>query len=471
MTGVARPTRGSLRRRATLASLAVAIVSVVVVLGVFIVGWLQFTLALRTQELTRQVKVVASGLEASSLGGDADPTGLRARLLQVESGLIGARLVITDGSGAVVHSTAGDTDRGPYPVAEMRAEGGSGDVFYSGLRTVRTGGRVLVVASRLAGADRYLLAVQPVREINQSGGRVLGLLVLSAGIAVAVAWAAGAWLARRVTGPVVRLTRGARAVSAGDWGHQVPVEGDDEVAELAGAFNDMSTRVAGAYRAQKEFVGDVSHELRTPITSIRGFSEALMDGTITDAPARERAYAVIHDEAGRIGELTATLLSLAELDAGTVEVAREAVDAASLAEALEARFGPRAEAGDRRLEIGPLEGTPAGDRERLLQAVSALVENALTYTPAGEHVRVTARPAGRTWRLAVDDSGPGIPVADRERVFGRLTRLDSSRSADVGGSGLGLAICRRLVELMGGTVWVEDSDLGGARFVVELPAA
>jgi signal transduction histidine kinase len=112
-----------------------------------------------------------------------------------------------------------------------------------------------------------------------------------------------------------------------------------------------------------------------------------------------------------------------------------------------------------------------GDDARLLQAVSAIVDNAVRHAPAGGRVRVTAGSPGAVWRLQVEDDGPGIPEADRERVFGRFTRLDGARG-EGGGSGLGLAICRRLAMLMGGRVWAETSEaLGGARFVFELPSA
>jgi two-component system OmpR family sensor kinase len=203
----------------------------------------------------------------------------------------------------------------------------------------------------------------------------------------------------------------------------------------------MSVRVADAYGAQKEFVGDVSHELRTPITSIRGFSEALLDGTIGEGPARERALQAIHDEAGRIAELTRTLLTLAELDAGDAAARGVPVDTAQLAEALSERFESRAAEEGRALEVGPLEGTPLADPARLLQALSILVENALDHTAEGTRVRVLARVRGDAWEASVDDAGAGVPSKDRDRVFGRFTRLDSSRAAG-GGSGLGLAICR-----------------------------
>jgi len=229
--------------------------------------------------------------------------------------------------------------------------------------------------------------------------------------------------------------------------------------------------VADAYAAQKAFVGDVSHEIRTPLTSIRGFAEAMLDGTVHDDAARQRALRVIRDEATRIDEVSQTLLALSEIDAGVVQVACVPVDNRLLSDALRGRFAEVADRAGISLQVDLAAAPQAiGDPDRLLQAVSALVANALKYTPEGGVVRVSAEPGEGAMKLRVDDSGAGIPENRREEVFGRFARLDGSESAG-GGAGLGLAICRRLVELMGGSVTASDSDLGGARFEITLPIA
>ena len=257
----------------------------------------------------------------------------------------------------------------------------------------------------------------------------------------------------------------------GEWGRQVPAEGDDEVTDLARAFNEMSTRVADAYRTQQEFVGDVSHELRTPVTSIRGFADAIVDGTVSGDEGVKRAASIISAEAGNLAELTATLLALADLDAGGVSIARAPVDVDALGATLRDRFAPGAAAAGLVLDIAVHDGRPLGDDARLLQAASVLLDNAIRHARTGGRVRVVSETRGPSWLLEVEDDGPGVPVADRERIFGRFTRLDSARAAG-GGSGLGLAICRRLMTLMGGSVRVGDSaELGGACFTLELPDA
>jgi two-component system OmpR family sensor kinase len=471
-------TRGrpaALTARTRTAMVAVAALSVLVVFAVFYAAWTFYTIAVRRTELAQQVQVIATGVSTANglPGSAADASGLRGRLLKVEAGLIGAQLVMTDETGRVVFSTTDTTTtvQETFPVTRMAPQVGTP---VTTVETLPAYGRLLLVAARLPARTgaAYLLAAQPLREINQASLPAVYLFMVSALVALVAAWFAGGWLARRIAGPIVRLRGAAEAVTAGDWGHQVPVEGEEEVAALATSFNAMSTRVADAYNAQKDFVGDVSHELRTPITSIQGFAGALTDDTVTGEEERTRFLGVIRDEAGRLADLTSTLLALADLDAGSTRPASAPVSSSALAEALRSRYTPLAAAAGVELDVAELTGTPAGDEARLLQAVSTIVDNALAYTPAGGRVRVSAdgaAPAG-FWRLLVDDSGGGIPPEKREEVFRRFARLDPSRSTRAGGSGLGLAICRRLVEVMGGRVWAEDGDLGGARFVVELPS-
>lgn len=458
-------------RRTRWSTVLVAVVSVGVVFVVFYAAWLRFTLDYRTDALRRQVGALATGLSAGGpLGSGGNGTSdLRLRLFKVQAGLIGARLAITDDAGGVVTASDDSTIRA------YRLDG-LGEADENGVRdaviTLR-GDRVLVVAAPITGEQNgYLVAVQAVREINDAEKGVLLLLGLSALIATLVAWVVGGAVARRLSARVLRLEHAAEDIAAGEWGRQVDVEGEDEVASLARSFNRMSQRVASAYAAQKDFVGDVSHELRTPITTIAGFAGAMLDGTASEPDVRQRFLEGIRDEAARLAELTGALLSLADIDSGRVALQSAEVDTSLMSTVLQARHQPVAAERDVDLVVEPLtcdDGVPVGDEARVLQVASALITNALAYTPAGGSVRVSCESDDAWWTLLVDDSGPGVPPGDRERVFQRFVRLDPSRSAETGGSGLGLSICARLVELMAGMIDVIDSPLGGARFRVRLP--
>ncbi len=461
--------RRSVATRARLYLVGGAMLALVVAFGVFVLAWGQYSISQRTAELARQTSALAKGQAVGdrfSLSAEETATAAsRDRLLRVEAGLMGAGLFITDASGAVQRGT---TDDPPTAIPLERLTRADASGAKSALLRSAAGVRLLVVSAPIDETHR-LVAVQGLREIQQTqaGILIIGLVAIIA--AAVVAYVAGGILARRLTAPLVRLETAAESVAEGAFGTQVAEEGDAETASLARSFNRMSTRVADVYSAQKAFVGDVSHEIRTPLTSIRGFAEAMLDGTVTDPQQQRHALSVIRDEAVRIGEVSQTLLSLAELEAGAVTVARTPVDTGVLAQALSGRFSAAASAADLSLDIDlSAAQRPMGDPDRLLQAVSALVANAIAYTPSGGQVRVSATSSAGRWRLRVDDSGPGIPAEKRAEVFGRFSRLEGSGE---GGAGLGLAICRRVVELMGGTVSVGESSLGGARFEIELPLA
>ena len=454
--------RRRIATRARLYLVSAAMLALLVAFGVFVVAWGQYSIRQRSDELARQVTALARGQAVAGALGTDDSSD---RLLGVEAGLMGVGLFVTDAAGDVERAT---TDDPPASLPLGRLEPSSVSGATSGVLRSATGVQLLVVAASIDSESR-LVAVQGLREIRLTQLWILAIGAVALVVAAIVAYVAGGVLAKRLTAPLVRLEAAAESVTAGAFGTQVAEEGDAETASLARSFNRMSTRVADAYAAQKAFVGDVSHEIRTPLTSIRGFAEAMLDGTVSDPERQRHALEVIRDEAVRIGEVSQTLLALAEVDAGAVAISRVAVDTAVLADALRGRFSVAAAQAAVELSIDlPASPAPLGDPDRLLQAASALVANAIAYTPAGGAVDVSALVSAGRWRLRVDDSGPGIPAEKRGEVFGRFSRLNT---AEEGGTGLGLAICKRLVELMGGDVSVSQSDRGGARLEIDLPVA
>ena len=463
--------------RVRVAVTGVAAISILLAAIALYAVWWQYTLQVRTDDLSRQVYAIARGLAA---GGPVDFTadqilvGESSRLFAVQTSLLGVQMALTDVTGEVYYTPMPESTRPTFDLDELTGEPDELGVR-SGTSVLEPEGRVIAVVAPVEATpeDGYLVAVLSVQEL--AGARQAGALVMIgvALIAVMAAWVVGSIVANRVTAPLVRLRQGAEAVANGAWGLQVPVEGDVEVAALATTFNEMSRAVDAAYTAQREFVADVSHEIRTPVTSIQGFAGVLAGDAATDDAQRVRFATIIRQETTRLIELTGTLLDLAAAESGRSVPAREPVDVAALAEALRTRYEPQADERGITLEIGELgaEGRPLADEARVLQVASALVTNALKHASESGTVRVTARTADGRWCLAVDDSGPGVPAGQRERIFERFVRLDDTRASTDGGSGLGLSICQRLAHLMDGTVAVADSDLGGARFSVCLPLA
>jgi signal transduction histidine kinase len=280
--------------------------------------------------------------------------------------------------------------------------------------------------------------------------------------AVLVGYAGAALFARRLK----RLEAAAERIAAGDFAEPVVDPIDDEVGQLARAFERMRLRLATLDRARGEFIANASHELRTPLFSLGGFLELLEEPDL-DPETRDEFIGQMREQVERLTKLATELLDLSRLDAGKLAVVSEPVDLAELAGELALEFGPRALATEHSLTVEagrPVEAW--GDEARILQIGRVLVENALVHTPPGTSVQIAVGHDGRRATLAVANDGPPIPAQAEQQVFERFFRLDGRRAS---GSGLGLAIARELAEVMDGRIELVTTG-GWTRFTLVLPA-
>ncbi|NLS79083.1 MAG: HAMP domain-containing histidine kinase [Chloroflexi bacterium] len=313
-------------------------------------------------------------------------------------------------------------------------------------------------------------------------------------LALAISTLASYVLSRTITRPVEAIMRAAQQMADGRRGPEIEVQRDDEIGRLARSFNRMASQVDQASRMQRDLVINISHDLQTPLTSIRGFSQAIVDGSLRDVHGLRRAGKIIYEEATRMGQMVDALLDLAKLEGGQIEMAKAPVDLRNLLTSCVARFAHQAAAADLQLQLEVPEALPTiqGDPDRLEQAFANLLENAIKYTPAGGRVLVNGyatagqrkpgEPAPRDphsvseWHLGngrwvvvtVADTGVGIPEEDLDRVFERFYRADKARSSQ-DGAGLGLAIVREIVQAHGGAVTAASHKGQGSQFTVALP--
>jgi two-component system OmpR family sensor kinase len=287
-------------------------------------------------------------------------------------------------------------------------------------------------------------------------------LLLAVGIGLALAAVVSVLLSRRIARPLRRVSEATERLAAGDAPGPVPAEGAAELASLAESFNHMATKLEHARDAERAFLLSVSHELKTPLTAVLGYAEGLADGTI----GPDAAAATIAKEGARLDRLVRDLLDLARMNRHEFSVRREAVDLAEVAEECLHRHEAQARTFGIDLVLDARGDTRAtGDADRLVQALSNLVENALRVTPAGGTVRIIAD-AGV---LAVEDDGPGLQPDEIPHAFERFylySRYSGSRAV---GTGLGLAIVDELARAMGGAVEVRSAP-GRTRFSIRLPA-
>lgn len=322
-------------------------------------------------------------------------------------------------------------------------------------------GHDLLYAARSTLAGRIVL-VRSARLAFAEWRPFLSSLVLAGLGGALLAVVLSYLLAGRLTRPLAELSAATARLAGGERDVAVPVRGRDELAGLAGAFNQMSSELGRAREAQQSFLESVGHELKTPLTSIRGYAEAVHDGAVTPVDGSS----VIAAEAVRLERMVQDLLDLGRLGRAGFSVAREPVDLAAVTARAVARHLPRARAVSVELSSSAADGALAiGDADRLLQATSNLIENALRVTPAGGSVTARAEPG----RITVADTGPGLAPEDLPRAFERFYLHERHRSERVVGSGLGLAIVKELVVAMGGSVEAANAPGGGAVFTLRLP--
>ena len=291
-----------------------------------------------------------------------------------------------------------------------------------------------------------------------------GLIALVVSVVVAIL------LARSVYRPIRRVTQAAQEMARGRYDQEIPLDGPAETKGLAASFNEMAKQVKLSQQRLRDFLSDVSHELRSPLTSIRGFAQAMVDGTARDGEAQSKAAAIIEDESKRMIRLVDELLELSRIESGQTKMAREPVDMKGLLKHCRELYALRAEENGVTMTANLEALHPVvGDADRLEQVFSNLLNNSLRHTPRGGEVAIAARqaPSGLV-EVAVSDTGPGIPPEQLPHIFERFYRADAAAAG--GGAGLGLAIAREIVRAHGGDVEARSEPGKGAEFIVRLPA-
>lgn len=301
-------------------------------------------------------------------------------------------------------------------------------------------------------------------EYIQRTALSLGLAGVGAAL---VAILLGVLLARTITRPVRLLTTAAQKMAKGNLGQTVEVTSQDEVGELATAFNQMSSDLARADRTRRQMTADIAHELRNPLTVISGYLDAMRVGDLQPTPTRLEA---VYDEIQQLERIIEDLRTLSLADAGALVLNRQPVAVNELLQRVATRFTPQAS--QKQITLTVDAATPANvlvDEARMMQVLDNLMSNALKHTPGGGTVRLSGVVRQDKVQLQVSDTGEGIAPEDLARVFERFYRADKARAAEDGSSGLGLAIAKALVEAHGGRIWAESQVGHGATFTVELP--
>jgi two-component system OmpR family sensor kinase len=310
---------------------------------------------------------------------------------------------------------------------------------------------------RLRGAFAVVIDLSgELDEVNEALQIAVGVNIGVLVLASMLAWV----IAGRVLQPLRLLRDTARSIGESDLTRRIPVEGEDELADLARTFNEMVDRLEEAFASQKSFISDAGHELRTPITIIRGHLDVMGD----DPEERRETLDLVRDELDRMSRLVNDLLLLAKATRPDF-LQPETVDLDDLTRELYAKASALAERDWRLGAVGT--GRIVADRQRITQAVMNLSQNAVTHTLDGDAVELGSELRNGSVRLWVKDTGPGVPEHEHDRIFERFVRLDRAPAGE--GAGLGLAITQAVAEAHGGRVELDSRPGDGARFTVIIP--
>ena len=409
----------------------------------------QYELLLDETAVQNDVRILVADVTSQRIIFDSDP----------DDGWLGVSIAGIQNVRRVLPNLENDAVSGVFTAPD-----GSGWLVYSRPISVTGFGRLQI----------FYTAPEPTPGsfFNQTFSRPIlvgGMLALI--VSVVLAFGISGWVAR----PLQRVASGAKAVARGDYEQRIPVTGPDEVQTVARSFNSMATQVKATNQAQRDFVGNVSHDLKTPLTSIRGWSQSLLDGTAVTEAEQQRAAGIIYNEAERMQRMVNQLLDLARIESGQLELVQDLVDLHQLLSDVYNNLMLRAQ--DQKIHLTcDLNSVPPimGDYDRLMQMFTNLLDNALTHTPTDGRVHMSLKTHGeKAVEVTVQDTGSGIAPENLSRIFERFYQVEKSRTRENGrrGSGLGLAIVRELVEAHHGSIRAYSQVEQGSAFVVRLPVS
>lgn len=324
----------------------------------------------------------------------------------------------------------------------------------------------------------YVFSTQPiVGGLTPYIAGIFRMFFIAALFALALTFIIVYLVSRRLANPLQQMSAAAKQYATGDFSTRVAIKrgrirlfGHDEVDELVTAFNTMAQALATLEMSRRSFVANVSHELKTPMTTIGGFIDGILDGTISED--KEKQYLkIVSDEVKRLSRLVTGMLNMSKIEAGELDIKPQKFDISEMLFMTLLSFEQVIE--NKHIEIRGLETMKpnplTADKDMINQVVYNLVDNAVKFTPDSGYIEVSSKADAEKIILKIKNSGKGIPSEEIEKIFERFYKVDKSRSYDVKGAGMGLYIIKTIVELHGGHISARSEYGEYAEFIVQLP--
>lgn len=316
----------------------------------------------------------------------------------------------------------------------------------------------------------FVVSTSSLASVKQLTKKVIRFFLFSAIVPVALLFFALYGMTLKISKPIKLMSDASKAMAKGDFSKRIPVTSDDEIGELAVSFNQMTNSLSRLEETRKSFVANVSHELKTPMTTISGFVDGIIDGTIE--PEKQKYYlTIVSEEVKRLSRMVQSMLSISKLESGEFVLKYEKFDFRELLLRIVVSQEQRIE--EKKLDIVGLDSiesvTLNADKDLIYRVIYNLVDNAIKFTDEKGTVTFSQQTDARNLKFVIRNTGKGIPATELPLVFERFYKLDKSRSANKTSMGLGLYIVKTIVKTHGGTISVSSVENEFTEFTVTLP--
>lgn len=339
-------------------------------------------------------------------------------------------------------------------------------------RGIINGEEYYVVGQTIVSNGQIIGTVFATTETGTSSlvSDIMKIFILSAVLCLCVAYIGVYFLSKRMTDPLLQISTAAKQFANGDFSYRVNVHSNDEIEELAQTLNDMANALDKLEGSRRSFVANVSHELKTPMTSIAGFIDGILDGTVPKE--KEKYYLkIVSDEVRRLSRLVVAMLNMSKIESGDFVMKYHNYDISEQIINILLTFEQKIE--QKNIEIFGLDKLAPtkvnADPDMIYQVIYNIVDNAVKFTNVNGYISVNLKDEDNFVRVSIKNSGNGIKSEELSKIFERFYKVDKSRSLDAKGAGLGLYIVKTMVEMHGGKIWAQSKEPKSAEFIFTLP--
>ena len=399
------------------------------------------------------------------------------RGIVITSRATGTMIFFTDEQGSIILCSAADPSHylGEMLPAKAMAQARGGVYTELGTLNGLLENRCYVAGKAMLDENGqvqgYAFAASDAQTLSEYVANLLSTFILSAGLMLMVSSVLSIVLTSRMTTPLRRISDAAKKFGSGDFSARVPVEGEDELAQLAVTFNNMAANLEKIDSSRHIFMGNIAHELRTPMTTIKGFIDGMLDGTIPPE-SRDHYLGIVSEEVGRLTRLIKNMLDITKLEAGEYQVNARNYDIWESITSVVFGAEQRLEANKIQISgFAPTKTMVYADEDLVYQVIYNIVDNAIKFCNVGGEIRFSVTQARGMVTVGIRNTGAGISADALPYVFDRFYKEDKSRGLNTMGSGLGLHICKVLINLSGGNIWAESKEGEYCQFNFTLPVA